>query len=86
MEGEKQVQGSDVKGILMFPSEASNEERTILEYMSEFIVAATPMVLEAFLTFSAGAPSLPDYGLGRIRIEFDDVESIFFIYFFFVVA
>ena len=61
----------------MFPSEASDEQKTILEYMSEFIVAATSMVLKAFLTFSTGAPCLPDYGLGRIRIEFDDVESIF---------
>lgn len=77
VEGEKQLQGSDVKDILMLPSEASDEEKAILEYLSEFIVAATPMVLKAFLTFSTGAPCLPDYGLGRIGIEFDDVESIF---------
>ena len=77
VEGEKQLQGSGVKDILMFPSEASDEQKTILEYTTEFIVAVTPMVLKAFLTFSIGAPCLPDYGLGRIRIEFDVVESIF---------
>lgn len=76
VEGEKQLQGSDVKDILMFPSEASDEQKTILEYMSEFIVAATPMVLKTFLIFSTGAPCLPDYGLRRIRIEFDDCAVI----------
>ena len=77
VEGEKQLRGCDVKDILMFPSEASDEQKTILDYMTAFIVAATPTVLKAFPTFSTGAPCLPDYDLGRIRIEFDDVESIF---------
>ena len=75
--GEKEIQGSDVKEMLLFPLEMSDVEKNIMEYMNEFIVAATPKVLKAFLTFATGAPCLPEFGLGRIRMEFDDAGSIF---------
>ena len=39
--------------------------------------SATPDILKAFLTFVTGAPCLPEFGLGRIRIEFEDAGSIF---------
>lgn len=74
--GEKEIQGSDVKGILMFPSEMSDAEKDIMEHMTKFTLGATPDVLKSFLTFATEAPCLPDFGLGRIRIEFDDVDSI----------
>ena len=45
--------------------------------MTEFIVGVTPDILEAFLTFATGAPCLPEFGLGRIRIEFEDAGSLF---------
>ena len=75
--GEKEMKGSDIKEILMFPSEMSDAEKTIMEHMTEFIVGATPDILKAFLTFATGAPCLPEFGLGRIRIEFEDPTSIF---------
>ena len=75
--GEKEMKGSDIKEILMFPSEMSDPEKTIIEHMTEFIVGATPDILKAFLTFATGAPCLPEIGLGRIRIEFEDAGSIF---------
>ena len=75
--GEKELQGSYVREILVFPPEMSDDERNIMDHMSEFIVTATPTVLKAFLTFSTGAPCLPEFGLGRIRIVFDDIGSIF---------
>ena len=75
--GEKEMKGSDIKEILMFPSEMSDREKTIIEHMTEFIVGATPDILKAFLTFATGAPCLPEIGLGRIRIEFEDAGSIF---------
>ena len=71
------MQGSDVKEILIVPSEMSDDEKNIMEHMNEFIVGATPRVLKAFLTFAIGVPCLPDFGLGAIRVEFDDVGSIF---------
>ena len=37
-----------------------------MEHMTEFIVGATPDIL-----------FLPEFGLGRIRIEFEDAGSIF---------
>ena len=49
-----------------------------MEHMTEFIVGARPDILKAFLTFATGAPCLPEFGLGRIRIEFEDAGSIFF--------
>ena len=73
----KEMKGSDIKEILMFPSEMSDAEKTIMEHMTEFIVGATPDILKAFLTFATGAPCLPEFGLGRIRIEFEDAGSIF---------
>ena len=75
--GEKEMKGSDIKEILMFPSEMSDAEKTIMEHMNEFIVGATPDILKAFLTFATGAPCLPEFGLGRIRIEFEVAGSIF---------
>lgn len=78
--GEKEMKGSDIKEILMFPSEMSDAEKTIMEQMTEFIVGATPDILKAFLTFATGAPCLPEFGLGRIRIEFEDAGSIFILY------
>ena len=75
--GEKEMKGSDIKEILMFPSEMSDAEKTIMEHVTEFIVGATPDILKAFLTFATGAPCLPEFGLGRIRIEFEDAGSVF---------
>lgn len=75
--GEKEMKGSDIKEILMFPSEMSDADKTIMEHMTEFIVGATPDILKAFPTFATGAPCLPEFGLGRIRIEFEDAGSIF---------
>lgn len=45
--------------------------------MTEFIVGATPDILKAFLTFATAAPCLPEFRLGRIRIDFEDTGSIF---------
>ncbi|CAH3196170.1 unnamed protein product, partial [Porites evermanni] len=60
--GEKEMKGSDIKEILMFPSEMSDAEKTFMEHMTEFIVGATPDILKAFLTFATGAPCLPEFG------------------------
>ena len=54
--GEKEMKGSDIKEILMFPSEISDAKKAIMEHMTEFIVGATPDILKAFLTFATGAP------------------------------
>ena len=61
----------------MFPSEVSDAEKNIMQHMTEFILGATPNVLKAFLTFATGVPCSPEFGLGRIRIEFDDADSFF---------
>ena len=52
-------------------------KKTIIEHMTEFIVGATPDILKVFLTFATGAPCLPEFGLGRIRIESEEAGSIF---------
>lgn len=49
----------------------------ILDYMIVFIVVVIFMVFKVFFIFFIGVFCLLDYDLGRIRIEFDDVEFIF---------
>ena len=75
--GDKEVNGGDVKKLLLFPLEMSIAENIIMEYMSEYLLTATPKDLKAFLTFATGAPCQRQFGLGKINIQFDDVESIF---------
>jgi len=49
----------------------------VKEYLLEFLQSATNEDLQEFLTFATGAPCLPDFGLGHIKIEFSDDDSIF---------
>lgn len=74
--GEEELHGRDVKKLLVFPLELSDAESNIMEYMGEYLLAATPKELKAFLIFATGAPCHPHFGLGKINIKFDDVESI----------
>ena len=55
----------------------SHVERNTMLNVNEFIASATPEALKEFLTFATGAPCLPEFGLGIIKIEFHDVTSIF---------
>ena len=48
-----------------------------MEHMTEFIVGARPDILKAFLTFTTGAPYLPEFGLGRIRMILRMLVSFF---------
>lgn len=45
--------------------------------MLQFLSDAGIDELKAFLAFAAGSPCLPQFGLGIIKVEFDDTDSIF---------
>ena len=75
--GDKEVTADDIKGQLQFPSDLSPKEEIIKEYMQQFLQDASIDELKAFLAFATGSPCLPQFGLGIIKVEFDNTESIF---------
>lgn len=75
--GEKILTADDIKGQLQFPSELTPEEENIKKYMLQFINDASVEDLKSFLAFATGSPTLALFGLGTIKIEFSDRESIF---------
>lgn len=75
--GNKEIKGDQVKMILAFPADMSDDEKKTKLFLEEFIASATPQALKEFLTFATGAPCLPEFGLGTITIEFSDVPSVF---------
>ena len=72
-----EITADKVKECLTFPAELSDEESTIKVCLEEHIMKATCESLKDLLIFATGAPCLPDFGLGRITVEFSDDSSIF---------
>ena len=75
--GDNKVTADDIKGQLQFPSKLSSDEKIVKEYMLQFLRDASIDELKSFLVFATGSPCLPRYGLGFIKVDFDDAESIF---------
>jgi len=75
--GGKEVTADDIKCQLQFPSDLNQNDENIKEYMLKFLKDASVEELKSFLVFATGSPSLPEFGLGVIQIEFKDTESIF---------
>lgn len=74
---EEDLKGKDVVQVLSFPACMNDDEITTQNYLKGFISVAKQETLENFLVFTTGAPSLPNFGLGSIKVRFDDVPSIF---------
>lgn len=75
--GEAELQNSKVTTKLDFPVELSAEEETTKGYLLQFISEASENDLKSFLTFATGAPKLPLFGLGNIKVDFSDRDGIF---------
>lgn len=73
----KKLNGTDVLSAIYFPLSLSEEQATTKKWVEEYLQDAKVDKLNNFLVFTTGAPCLPKFGLGRIRIEFDNVASIF---------
>lgn len=72
-----ELDGAGVVDALDFPASMSADETATHTYLKEFLMNANQKTLENFLIFSTGAPCLPNFGLGRIGVKFDNVSSIF---------
>lgn len=74
---ETTLTGQDIINVIDFPA-SMNEPKTITHnYLKEFLLQSSLGTLQQFLAFATGATCLPEFGLGRIDIKFDDVPSIF---------
>ena len=63
--------------VLEFPKAVNTDEASIENYLVEFLQTASLETLKHFLVFATGAPCLPNFGLGKIEIKYDNVTSIF---------
>jgi len=71
------IQPDTVIDIFTFPNGMSNEESTIAGYLQSYIRSSSNDRLQDLLIFLTGAPCLPDFGLGKIKVDFYDDTSIF---------
>lgn len=67
---------SKVKECLVFPVELTDEEGRVKEYCEDYLQTASIEKMKDLLIFATGAPCVPDFGLGKIHIEFTDDSSI----------
>ena len=69
------VSGKEVVNILNFPSSMEGNETH--NFLKAILHNASQEMICKFLTFTTGAPCLPDFGLGKIDVKFDHVASIY---------
>lgn len=62
---------------LQFPTVMTSDETTTHYYFIEFLLAGSQETLKRFLVFATGLPVLPGFGLGKIKVKFDDGTAIF---------
>lgn len=74
---DQDLTGGDVINILAFPLSMDETESTSQEYLIRLLHQADKETIANFLIFKTGAPCLPDFGLGKIEVKFDDVQSMF---------
>ena len=67
---------SKVKKCLVFPVQLTDEESRGKGYFEDYLTTASSEKMKDLLIFATGAPCVPDFGLGKIRIEFTDDSSI----------
>ena len=67
---------SKVKECLVFPIQLTDEESRVKGYFEDYLTTASSEKMKDILIFATGAPCVPDFGLGKICIEFTDDSSI----------
>ena len=75
--GNMQLNGTAVIDILRFEACEGEDEARTKEYLKQYVLKASTEVLENFLVFSTGSPTLPSFGLGTINVKFEAETSIF---------
>ena len=68
---------STIVDVLEFPEVLNECESTIANNLQQFILNADHPLLEKFLIFTTGSTRLPNFGLGKIKVKFNNVSSFF---------
>lgn len=71
------LESGSIIGSLQFPTVMSIDESTTHDYLIQFLQGGSQETLKRFLTFATGSPVLPEFGLGKIQVKFDDGTAIF---------
>ena len=77
LSSESEVSASAVVDILQFPEVLSDEESQTANNLQQFLLSADTLHLEKFLIFTTGSTRLPNYGLGKIKVKFNNATSFF---------
>ena len=72
----KLVRREQVLGILDYPVHLKPVETIVRGYFEEYIRSSSPEEIGSFLTFTTGAPVLPQFGFGKITIDFDNSATL----------
>ena len=62
---------------LQFPTEMSEDDKTVANYLKQYKHKADMHMLENFVLFVTGCTCLPNFGLSKIKVKFDNVSSVF---------
>lgn len=74
---DSRLSAAQLVDVLQFPSEMSEDDRTVANYLKQYLRKADIQMLENFVFFVTGSSGLPNFGLSRINVKFDNVPSIF---------
>ncbi|XP_046860694.1 uncharacterized protein LOC124453910 [Xenia sp. Carnegie-2017] len=74
---EQEMSPSAVVDVLEFPDVLNECESTIANNLQQFILNADHPILEKFLIFTTGSTRLPNFGLGKIKVKFNNATSFF---------
>lgn len=72
-----ELNGTDVVGVLCFPSGMNENENRVEGFLTQFLENANRPTLDNFLIFTTGSTRLPNFGFGKINVKFHDDSAIF---------
>lgn len=71
------IGAEDLIKVLDFPNNLTNDESNIADFLKDFVRSTSEEKRKDLVVFATGAPTLPDFGLSKIMIDFSDDMSIF---------
>ena len=74
---ENKLSATKLISVLQFPTDMSDDEKNVQRYLNHFLQNAEIEMLENFVHFVTGSNRLPKFGLGRIKVKFENVPSVF---------
>ena len=74
---ESHLSATQLIDMLQFPSDMSEDDKTVEMYLKQFLLNADIKTIENFIFFVTGSTSLRSFGISKIKVKFDDTSSIF---------